>query len=363
MGSSAKQYSLVHQIRQSPPLDFSKAVDDRWIQNKTIVITGGASGFGAAFLTRWAKAGATVVIGDVNVTGGDQLVRTTRKSTGNERLHFFHCDVTDWQSQVHFFKKAVEVSPHGGIDTVVANAGIVKPEEIETPQQLDGPAPLPPNLKILDVNLTGVLYTTHLALFYLARNPGSVPASPTCDPTKLDRDRHLILVSSTAGLAPMPNQPLYCTSKHAVVGLYRSLRATSFQHGVRTNLLCPYFTDTPLLTTAGKFILAGLPVGEVEDVVEAATRFTADPQILGRGVFVGPKMKVRQEAEGQWTYVEEKQEPGEESAVFEVYVHDFEETELFTRMMVGLINRKTEIKGWLGWLGSIVEAIRYGLGL
>ena len=229
-------------VRQSPAFDTSAELDETWIRNKTVVVTGGASGFGEGFFRRWAADGATVVIGDINIRRGDQLVREVRKGTGNPNLHFFHCDVTDWQSQVQFFKDAIRVSPHGGIDTVVANAGIVDlAPTIETPRGLDTPNPSPPNLSVLDVNLKGVLYTSHLALFHLAKNPFSAPADPDCDPTKTFRDRHLLLMSSMAGIAPIPYQTLYATSKHAVVGLYRNLRCSSYLHGVRTNLICPYF--------------------------------------------------------------------------------------------------------------------------
>ena len=238
--TAAAKYPLP--VRQSPAIDTSAVPDETWVRDKTIVITGGASGFGERFFRRWAADGATVLIGDIDIRRGDQLVREVSNETGNPKLHFFHCDVTDWQSQVQFFKDAVRVSPHGGIDTVVANAGIVDPDyTIETPRGLDGSNPPPPNLAVLDVNLKGVLYTSHLALFYLAKNPQSAPADPNCDPTKTLRDRHLLLMSSMAGIAPIPTQTLYATSKHGVVGLYRNLRCSSFSHGVRTNLICPYF--------------------------------------------------------------------------------------------------------------------------
>lgn len=239
MGPAAK-YPLP--VPQSPAIDTNAVPNETWIRKKTIVITGGASGFGEGFFRRWASDGATVVIGDINIQRGDQLVREVRNETGNPNLHFFHCDVTDWQSQVQFFKDAIYVSSHGGIDTVVANAGILDPAPtIETPRGLDAPNPPPPNLAVLDVNLKGVLYTSHLALFYLAKNPQSAPANPDCDPANTFRDRHLLLMSSMAGIVPIPYQTLYATSKHAVVGLYRNLRCSSFAHGVRTNMICPYF--------------------------------------------------------------------------------------------------------------------------
>lgn len=350
-------------VRQSPPLDFSHIPDDHWVKDKTIVITGGASGFGAGFLRRWAIADANVIIGDINVEAGDRLIRSLRKETGNTNLHFVHCDVTDWQSQVNLFKEAVKLSPHGGIDTVVANAGIPsgRGPQLENPQGLDAPNPPPPGLAVLNVNLTGVVYTTHLALFYLQRNPNSAPANPKCDPVHTHRDRHLLLISSMAGFLPLPGSSLYAASKHAVLGLYRCLRATSFGHGVRTNIICPYFTDTPMLSATGRAIFAGSVIATCDDVVEAATRFTADPRVIGRAITVGPKLKVVQDEDGEWSLAEDEREGVVEKALWEVYPHDFESLDLFQRTAIGIFNRATEIRGWVGWAGDVVGAISYGV--
>ena len=355
------EYSIKDLVRQSPPIDLVAPVDDTWVTNKTILITGGASGFGEGFFRRWAAVGANVIIGDINVKKGDQLIRDVTHQTGNKSLHFFHCDVTDWQSQVQLFKSAVSVSPHAGIDAVVANAGIVDANPtFESPMGLDAADPPPPNMKVLDVNLKGVVYTTHLALYWLPRNPKSNPANLRSQPDETVRDRHLLLISSLAGLAPLPAQCLYTVSKHAVVGLYRSLRSTAFVHGVRVNMLCPYFIDTPLLTTQARMLLAGGPTGKVEDVVEAATRFIANPQICGRAVLVGPKMKAQMDDEGQWELIEGID--GEERAIQEVFAQDFEQVDLATRRIVTLLNRMVELKGWSAWLTDMVAALRHGLG-
>ena len=355
----AARYSLEAAVHQSPQLDLDKVANDAWVKGKTILITGGASGFGEGYLRRWAEAGATVVIGDINVKKADQLVRDVKKETGNENLYFFHCDVTDWSSQVQFFKEAAKVSPHGGIDTVVANAGITDPDpKIETPVGLDGPNPPPPKLAVIDVNLTGVLYTAHLALFYLPRNPNSSPSNPNCDPTQTHRDRHLLLVASMAGLAPIPGQTLYAVSKHGVVGLFRNLRSSSFMHGVRVNLICPYFIDTPIINTPGKLLLAGGAVGKPEDVVEAATRFAADPCIVGRAVLVGPKVKVAQNDDGEMEVVEKEDEGGKNRAIWEIYAHDFEDSDTFTRNVIRVLNRVAEIRGWAGWIADMLAVVK-----
>jgi len=364
MAGRTGQYPLREKIRQSPPIDTDATYDAAWVKNKTIVITGGASGIGAGFFKHWAASGANVIIGDINVGKGDQLVQEVRKETGNQDLHFIPCDVTDWQSQVNFFKEAVRRSTHGGIDTVVANAGIGDSEvTFERPGDLDAAEPAPPSLKVIDVNLTGVLYTTHLALYYLARNPNSVPASPSTNPAVTYRDRHLLLLGSMASICPISGQTLYGVAKHGVLGLFRCLRSSSFAHGVRVNILCPYFIDTPLLHAEARAILAGgAGIGKIEDVVEAGTRFAADPRVVGRALVVGPKLKVAQNDVGEWSLVEKTGAAGDvDKAIWEVYADDFEDSDVFQRNMVRLLNATTELRGWTGWASDMVGAGCYAV--
>lgn len=109
--------NMVTTVRQSPPIDITIPYDASWVNAKVILITGGASGFGAAFVRHWAQHGATVIVGDINVAKGDALCREiTKEIKGSNKVHFVHCDVTDWQSQVNLFKEAVKLSPHGGLD-------------------------------------------------------------------------------------------------------------------------------------------------------------------------------------------------------------------------------------------------------
>ena len=183
MSKSTTNTSVIEIIQQSPPINTSDPYDPAWVAGKTILITGGASGFGEGFFRKWAEHGANVIIGDINDARGEALVSEVRGKTGNKNHHYIHCNVVDWQSQVDFFHKAVELSPTGGIDGVVANAGIVeKPASYAVPIGLDADTPPKPNLKCFEVNLLGVLYTGHLAMFYLPRNPRSRKASPSSSP-------------------------------------------------------------------------------------------------------------------------------------------------------------------------------------
>lgn len=349
-------------VLQSPPIDIRTPYEAAWVKDKVILITGGASGFGAAFVRHWAKHGATVIIGDINVQKGDALCRDINKEVnGTNRTHFVQCDVTNWQSQVNLFKEAVKLSPNGGIDTVVANAGIAKNDILQEGNKLDAAEPPPPDFKIIDVNITGVLYTTHLAYFWLPRNPGSSNSSINANPGS-PRDRHLLLLGSMASLSPVTVQPQYCASKHAVLGLFRSLRASSALQGVRINMLCPYFIDTPIVPAGARLMLAGGAMGKVEDVVEAATRFVSDSRILGRALVVGPKMHVRQKSNGEWDLATSGSSDGIEAAVFEPYADDWADQDAWNRNFVTLLNRVQAARGWIGWAQDIVKAGLYGLG-
>ena len=324
------------------------------LDSKVILITGGASGFGAAFLRSWAPQKAVVIIGDINETAGTALIQQTRVSSGNPNLHFLKLNVTDWKSQLAFFKEATTLSPHGGIDAVIANAGIADAEEaeiFENPPNYSTMNDTPiPSLRTLDINLNGVMYTTHLAISYLSRNPSSTAASPSTSTGP--RDRHLLLISSMAGLSALPTQSIYATSKHGVVGLFRSLRiSVPLAHGIRINMLNPYFVDTPILGPAGLLVMAGGGLAEIQSVVEAATRCVTDQSVMGRGLIIGPKATMEEAKAagfevGDW-------EKGKEQAVWDVYADDFEQSDVFTRRVIAVTNLRTGRRGLMGILSDI----------
>ncbi|KAL1635940.1 hypothetical protein SLS58_009991 [Diplodia intermedia] len=351
---------IQRRIKQSPPIDITKPCSDSWVKGRHILITGGVGGFGAGFAARWAAAGASIVVGDINVQKGEAFVRELREELGSPNIHFVHCNVTEWDSQAAFFKEALKLSPHGGIDAVVANAGIAKADDLANPHALSTDEPQRPDLAVTDVNLYGVLYTVHLAMFYLPRNPGSAPSSPDRDPDNTTRDRHILLVGSMASLAPIAVQPQYGAAKHGVLGLFRSLRSTTFTHGVRINMICPYFVETSILSRPARLLLAGTGLGQVGDVVEAATRLTADASICGRALCIGPPAKsVRDENGVLIPAVGEDagSADGPETGIWECYAEDFEQVEAWTRRWVAIFSYIEAAKGWAGWGKDILRAV------
>jgi NAD(P)-dependent dehydrogenase (short-subunit alcohol dehydrogenase family) len=340
----------------SGPVDLSTPIPYTNLTGKTILITGGANGIGAACGRHWSSHGANIVIGDVNEKVGIELIASLRQASNNQNHHFLPLDVTSWDSQVTFFRRAQELSPHGGIDAVIVNAGIADADEQvrfeEPPDYASVPADKkvrPPQMRTYDINSTGALYTTHLALSYLKSNPGSSPCSPNPSTTS-PRDRHILLVSSMAGLIPLYGQNLYTVSKHAVIGLFRSLRLSAPQKtGVRVNVLCPYFTDTAILGPLGAVVLAGGGMARLESVIDAATRMVADHGIVGRGLCVGSKASVEDAKEVGLG----EQVTAEGQEIWDVYAEDFEQSDLFTRRVIGITNLVTSARGWGGWFADI----------
>lgn len=326
----------------SKPVDLSSPYDRDAVAGKTILITGGASGLGAAFAKAWASHGAHVIIGDVDDAAGEALVADLRATTKSEHHHYQHCDVTDWQSQVDLFKMAASVSPTKGIDVVVPNAGIGHDGvgSFEDPTSLDAEHPAPPRFKVFDVNLTGAAYTVHLALFWLQKNePG--------------RDRSILLIGSIAGLIPLVGSAQYTASKHAITGLFRCLRGTSYRKGIRVNMLCPYFVDTKILSNIVMLFLAGGGLAELEDVVDAGTRLVADDKIYGRGLVVGPRMVVQDTDEGEIKLVQIPTGTETGKPIWDCYAHDYHAAQAFVYRYTLLLVGIAKIRGWFGWLTDV----------
>jgi NAD(P)-dependent dehydrogenase (short-subunit alcohol dehydrogenase family) len=188
------------------------------------------------------------------------------------RKRLFACPIS--LNHIYVYARHVaRLSPTGGIDAVVANAAIadLRPT-FERPKNLDADAPPKPNFKAFEVGLVGVMYTAHLALYYLPCNPRSEKADFSRKPSANTTDRHLLLLGSVASIGPIPDQVLYSISKHGVLGMFRMLRSTSFMNGIRVNILLPYFIDTPLLPAVARALLAGGAMGKPEDVIEAGNR-------------------------------------------------------------------------------------------
>ena len=128
---------------------------------------------------------------------------------------FAETDVRNWQSQVNAFKTAIERSPTRSLDLVIPCAGTAGiPLPIEKVVSLDTDPPAP-SMKTIDVTLTGVYFSTLLALHYF-RLPSTRPQGPS--------RKHLLFTGSLASYLDLPPMADYSTAKYGVRGLFRTIR-------------------------------------------------------------------------------------------------------------------------------------------
>jgi NAD(P)-dependent dehydrogenase (short-subunit alcohol dehydrogenase family) len=195
------------------------------LRGKSAIITGGASGIGAALGRALARQGADVVLADRQLALAEEVAATIRRDGG--RATASELDVRELAAHERVVAQTVERCGH--VDLYFNNAGIQVAGEIERYQPEDWD-------DVFDVNLLGVAYGVQAVYPIMIRQ----------------RAGHIVNTSSLAGLVALPGEASYTASKHAVMGLSKSLRLEAKQHGVRVSVLCPGAIRTPIFT-GGKF--------------------------------------------------------------------------------------------------------------
>ncbi|KAG4429643.1 hypothetical protein IFR05_014878 [Cadophora sp. M221] len=249
----------------SAPVDCRREVDVSKLKGKTAIVTGGANGIGQAYVKAIAAAGVNVCIGDMDIAGGAKLA----SEIGNAK--FVKCDVSKWEDQVELFKTAASFT--GKIDYVVANAGICNENE-----------PTEPNLKTIDVNLKGALYTTKLATHYFIKQNGQTPSQS-------QEDTCLVLIGSGAAFLDCLRGPVYPSTKWAMRGVMHTLRRTVHYYGSRVNVISPWYVRTSILSQEAfdKVSASGVEFAETEDAGRCLLRILSDPSMNGKSLFLSPK--------------------------------------------------------------------------
>ncbi|KAI0303534.1 hypothetical protein B0F90DRAFT_1809708 [Multifurca ochricompacta] len=246
----------------TPIADGQLFIHAERVKGKVVVITGAASGIGKETALTFARHGAKVVIGDLDTVGA-KAVSDTIKREGGE-ASFIKCDVVKWDDQVALFDLAI--SQFGAVDIVIPNAGIIENEEVchGNVKFADG-KPVAPKLLTLDVNLVGVFYTVHLGMYHLKQNrtEGAWKA--------------LVLIGSMASWVGLFSAQQYTASKHAVLGLLRSLDPIVAMEDIRTACIHPWFADTNIIDWKYKTLLVGVPLTPVARIAGAIFLAATDP--------------------------------------------------------------------------------------
>jgi NAD(P)-dependent dehydrogenase (short-subunit alcohol dehydrogenase family) len=194
------------------------------VRGVVVIITGGANGFGKETALRFGKFGAKVVIGDLDVNGAKTVAAEIVQAGGQAISQ--RCDVWNWDDQVSLFELAM--SEYGSVDIVVPNAGIDERGSFSTTNIVHG-KPTKPSFKTIEINLIGVMYTTHLGLYYMKKNN---------NPESL---KSIVFLGSMASWQALPSAPLYSASKHAILGFMRSLYLPCLKDGIRVAVIHPWF--------------------------------------------------------------------------------------------------------------------------
>ena len=217
------------------------------IQNNVFIITGGASGLGAATARMIAEAGGKVLLADVQVEAGLALATEL-----NGR--FVHCDVTSEADG----QAAVAAAVHMGTLRGLVNCAGVAPA-IKTVGK-DGPHPLDVFQRTVNINLVGTFNMARLA----AEAIGQTEA--------LDSGERGIIINtaSVAAYDGQIGQAAYGASKAAVVGLTLPMARDLARSGIRVMTIAPGIFETPMLM--------GMP----EEVRDALGKMVPFPSRLGR---------------------------------------------------------------------------------
>ena len=229
------------------------------LEGKTALITGAATGLGAAIAVALARSGAAVALAD---KPGEALEQTAAEAAAfGHRVYKRPIDVRDLQQ----IKAGVAevAAKFGPIDILVNNAGINRPAK---------------GLEVDEANWDDHFNTNVRGGFFMAQ-----AAAPGMLARRWGR---IIFISSQSGLIGIPGQPVYCATKGAVIQLVRTLGVEWAKQGVTVNSIAPTFVETNLTRKRLQnpeflsFVLGKIPCGKLatpQDIAAAAV-FLASPE-------------------------------------------------------------------------------------
>ncbi|RDW70765.1 uncharacterized protein DSM5745_08276 [Aspergillus mulundensis] len=247
------------------------------LKDKVVLITGSSSGIGKATVQLCLHHGAKVIAGDINPFPADFLQEQTSPEAlahspeyHSQNLLFIQTDVSNWSSIRNLFTRGLE--RFGGIDHVFANAGIGPRtnflEEVFEDETKEEQLLAPPDLKVLEVNLIGTIYTVRLGVHYLRRSEQRE--------TEIELSPSITVTASASAFQDFAAGD-YTVAKHGVLGILRGLYSDLRQphpegkewRSVRLNAIAPSWTAT------------GIAPG---DVLRSLGAHVQEPEYVARSV-------------------------------------------------------------------------------
>jgi 2-hydroxycyclohexanecarboxyl-CoA dehydrogenase len=230
-------------------------MSDMRLDGKTAVVTGGASGIGKATALEMARAGARVIVADVNEEGG---AAAQREAEGmGLKLEYLKLDLTDPPSIDRFAAQALERCGRVDVLANVAGWGKVQPFVENTPEFWE---------RVLAVNLNGPVRLTQKLL------PKMMEA----------RAGKIVNVASDAGRVGSLGETMYSAAKGGMIAFTKSLAREAARGGVNVNCVCPGPTDTPLMAAVPEKLkeafVKAIPfrrIGKPQEVADAILFFAS----------------------------------------------------------------------------------------
>ena len=236
------------------------------LENKTAIVTGGASGFGEAIVKKFLAEGARVVIADINQKAAEDLSQTLGANT-----FAAYCDVGD-RASVNALKTQATAAL-GEIDIIVNNAGVT-----HLPTPLD---------KVSEEDFDRVFRVNCKSVYLMAQ--AFVPDM------KSRKSGNILNIASTAGVSPRPNLNWYNSSKGWMNTATRTMAIELAPFNIRVNAVNPVAGETPLLASfLGKDtperrekFLSSIPLGRFampDDIANASCYLCSDEASMVTGV-------------------------------------------------------------------------------
>ncbi len=217
--------------------------------SKVVLVTGGGSGIGRATARLFARHGAKVVIGDVDLAG-EETVEAIKRENGEAT--FVRTDVRDAEQVKDLVAAAVKT--YGGLNCAFNNAGVLPP--MATLAETDEA-----NFdQTLDVDVKGVFLCMKYEIQQMLTTGGGA----------------IVNTASIAGLIAEQGISAYAAAKHAVIGLTKAAALEYAGHGIRINALAPGLVETPMTKhwfddpQMRSFFLANSPIGRFAQPEEIA---------------------------------------------------------------------------------------------
>ncbi len=236
------------------------------MKNKTVIITGAASGIGKATAELFARQGANVVVSDIDATAGKSTTESIVAAGG--KATFFKTDVTKPEEMEALVAFAVKT--YGQLDVAVNNAGIGGELNPLADMSIEGWH------KVISINLNSLFYGMKYQIKAMLKNgSGSI-----------------VNISSILGSVGFAGSSGYAAAKHGVVGLTQTAALEYSAQGIRVNAVGPGFIETPLLNALDaemkKQLVTLHPIGRLgqsEEVAELIYWLSSDKSSFVTGSY------------------------------------------------------------------------------